>query len=140
MIISAKCLTKRQKRVLMGMLRKFEQQTLGKNSRNRLDCIDCYIINGKPVAFIFYIKEHMINALFVNKKYRNRGIGNKLRQYAIAQFSIPIVTFAKEKYKSYYESLGFTMSETGRATSTPYSLSPKTSKKYELKIFTKQPN
>ena len=140
MIINAECLTKRQKRVLFGMLRKFEQQTLGEYSRNRLHLIDCYIINGKPIAFIMYNKHQMIHALFVNKKYRHYGIGNKLRQHAIAEFSIPIETFAKEKYKSYYESLGFVMSETRIAISTPRSLSPKTRKKYELKVFIKQPN
>ena len=63
MIINAECLTKRQKRVLFGMLRRFEQQTLGEYSRNRLHLIDCYIINGKPIAFIMYNKHQSLNHL-----------------------------------------------------------------------------
>ena len=146
MITEIKYLTKKQKQLADGLIRMFDKTTLCNTARINQEHYDwsyVYLLDNKPVGILLFVNDAdneygiKIGCLVVSKKYRNCGIGTMLRQHLLNNYcNYHIKTYAKEKYKSYYESFGFVMSEIGVAF-------PEDNcklKKYELKIFTKQPN
>jgi len=146
-ITTIDCLTKKQKRRANNMLRMFDKITLCSSAKiTGQNCGWCYVylLNHKVIGFLLFSanpenkSDVIVRASFVNKKYRHRGIRTLLLTHLVNDYTkSEIKTYAQEKYKSYYESLGFVMDKTKTAMPSNYKLSAKALQKHTLAVFVK---